>query len=815
VRLNAVAWSLLFPLGLYVLARRIFDESTARVTLLLAAVPPFLMTYYSTVAEPHFETNTFGVVLLLLALVALTATAEPRRARALACLGFVAGIACWTNMKAVVVLGPVLALLLVRDPRLPMRRGGLLLGAGFVVGSLPASLFYLTQPDPGQGSIASARRFLVIGVNLSWPLVSEFLVNALSLPIGAYYFGPFTPLRIAGLVLCGVVYLAAVAVAGADAARALRGRLPARRAWGVWALLLVLVATFAALYLSGFNTLNDWSRGRYLLPAYIPLFILLGAAVVRLGRRSRLLAGVVLAFVLAFHFWTNLDFLWPFDRAERARRGAEIAVREAVSRHVRARPPDAFLLADERVSLIWQFLLGLPVVSALFTDPYYPSAVAADAAGRVTILATQRDDRVAEQLDALGVRRTETRWGAWRLYEDVHVSGRLHRLVPRDGWRALGEPDAPPAAADGDLGTAWPSRRLDASESGALVLDLGAPRALARVVLWPTAVTDLIVPLEVAGSPDGVTWERLGVVPERVGRPAFVAAERPLMRPRNGWLEVRATPRPVRFLRVSPVTAGPVGVGMVAELFAYEALDGDAPPGLDLDGLLAVLRARGVTRLLADPVVSARVALRTGGEVATLPANGALNNHGLSRPLLLSARLRLRETDAALVAAEDAGELSERLAAAGVAFASEAFGSRVLFRLVGPLPTSARCQATDWRLAAEVPDADGRGARYLVEGSLPEAQRLAAVHLEHPRISTRHVAILRVELSDDGRAWRAADGPRRAVEWAWAGRTLFAFSGGATDLILGGAPGRAVRVEVRMPYRGEDPITSLCVRGAP
>ncbi len=68
VRLNAMAWSLLFPLGLYVLARRLYDESTARVTLLLAAAPPFLLTYYSTVAEPHFETNTFGVVLLLLAL---------------------------------------------------------------------------------------------------------------------------------------------------------------------------------------------------------------------------------------------------------------------------------------------------------------------------------------------------------------------------------------------------------------------------------------------------------------------------------------------------------------------------------------------------------------------------------------------------------------------------------------------------------------------------------------------------------------------------------------------------------------------------
>lgn len=87
VRLNAIAWSLLFPLGLYVLARRLFDETAARLTLLLAAVPPFLLTYYSTVAEPHFETNTFGVVLLLLALGARAASTEASRARILGCIG--------------------------------------------------------------------------------------------------------------------------------------------------------------------------------------------------------------------------------------------------------------------------------------------------------------------------------------------------------------------------------------------------------------------------------------------------------------------------------------------------------------------------------------------------------------------------------------------------------------------------------------------------------------------------------------------------------------------------------------------------------
>jgi hypothetical protein len=333
------------------------------------------------------------------------------------------------------------------------------------------------------------------------------------------------------------------------------------------------------------------------------------------------------------------------------------------------------------------------------------------------------------------------------------------------------------------------------------------------VVFWPTALTDLIVPLEVAGSADAVTWERLGVAPEHVGRPAFVAGDRVTFRPRNGWLELVIPPRSLRYLRIRPVAPGPVGVGMVGELFVYEALDGPASDGVELDSLLAALHARGVTRLLADPVVSARVTVRTKGAIETLPANGLLNNHGLSPPMHLFARLRLRETDAALVSVEDAGELRDRFASTGLRFATEPLGSYVLFRPAGPVP-STRCRATTWRLAAEVPDADGRGARYVVEGRLSDSTRIAGIRLEHPRVSARHASVVGVEVSEDDRAWRAVDGVRTIPEVAWGGRTLFAFSGGATEVHLGGASGRAVRVSIGLPYRGERAITSMCVRGS-
>jgi hypothetical protein len=491
-----------------------------------------------------------------------------------------------------------------------------------------------------------------------------------------------------------------------------------------------------------------------------------------------------------------------------------MAARAALAQRLEARTAEALLVDDPMESLRWQFLLSRPRISALTSVVYYPSAVPADASERVAILASRRGIRIPEVLGALGATASVAQFGEERLYEDVRVPGRAYQLVPRAGWRVLGQPDSPPAAADGDLGTVWPEQRLAQSKADPLVLDLGAPRSVARLVLWPTALTDLIVPLEVAASLDAIAWDRLGVTPAEVAQPIFIAARRPLFRPRNGWLELVTAPRPARYLRIRPAEPGSIGVGMVGELFVYEAVDQPVQEGPDLDALLRVVRARGVTRLLADPVVSARVALVTKGAVATLPANGVLNSHGFSPPTHLFARLRLRETDAALVAAEDAGELLARFEAAGVPATSEPIGSAVLFQLAGPPVTSGRCRRLDWRVASETPEPDGRSARYVVEGRLPEAIRVATIRLEHPRVSTRYATILEVGLSDDGGTWRTVDGAHPVAEWAWAGRMLFTFSGGATELALGGRPGRAVRVGVRLPYRGEGAITSLCVRGS-
>ena len=582
VRLNAVAWSLLFPLGLYVLARRLYDEAAARVTLVLAAVPPFLLTYYSTVAEPHFETNTFGVILLLLGLGALTATAEARRARALGVLGFVGGLAWWTNAKAVVVLGPILLGLLIQDPRLPGRRGGWLLGAGLAVGSLPAWLFYLTRPDPGPGNLGSARRFLEASIDLSWPRVWEFVTGVLPLAVGSYYWEPTSPQRRAALVAACALHVAAIAVAGVAAVRALRGGGPARRAWGLWLLLATLVATYVALYVSTFNLLRQMSRGRYVLTAYIPLLVFLGAAIARLGRRSRLAAGVVLAAILAFHLSTNLVYLWPLWPAERARRAVELATHEELGRRLRDKGSEAILVDDPMESIRWQLLPERRAPSGLTTEAYLPVGEPRRCGGaRSGSWSTRPRARVpthvrmATQLELLGadpdghpVRR---RAGATRSLPGSGAGLPAGAPVGLAGARRAPIPLRPPPTAV--CGTAWPARRLDRTEMGCAESWTSAPpRAVARLVLWPTALTDVIVPLEISGSLDGAAWRAARAsAPERVGRSRRSPwRARPVFRPRNGWLELAVTSRPLRPSgasgRAEPRTRLGAGMGM-AELF--------------------------------------------------------------------------------------------------------------------------------------------------------------------------------------------------------------------------------------------------------
>ena len=811
VRLNAIAWSLLFPLGVYLLGRRVFDETAGRAALALAAVPPFLLTYWSTVAEPHFETNVFGVWLLLLALAALTAPSEPARTRALAAFGLLAGLAWWSSFKVIEVLAPALLLLALRGPRRSLGREGALVAGGFLVGSLPVWLFYALHGDSARGTPGSAAPFFSIGIDLSMDRLSQFWRHAILRLLGTYYWQPTTPLRRAGLTLNVALYAAAVGLALLEALRRRRrGDGLTARDWGLWLVLLVLPASFGALYFSPLAGDLERDSSRYILPAYIPLFVCAGALVARAGRRSRVLGAGLLAFLLVFALWTHAGFLWPLLPGLRAQQAGPRADLDVVRQRLSTQPVDALYIDDSLQALVWAFLLDYPPVSAVDSEIYVPSAVTADAAERIAIL--ERGRGMASSLATLGATWRTTPIGGWRLYEDVQVPARGYRIVPRHGWRVPDDPTAAAAVADGDLVTAWPAVGYARGSADALVVDLGRRYDVARVVFWPSVPTTNVFALRLSGREDGGPWESLGVTPAISRQPAFVASGRPVFRPRNGWLEVVVTPRRLRYLRLEP--AEPVGEAPwgITELRVYEetAEPPAAPTRVDgRDGLAARLRAQGVSRLLADPVASARVARATQGAVRTLIANGVVDNHGAAPPAWLARPVRLRARDGLLVPVEDAPELRERLEAAGVELSAEPLGTHVLFRILRPFASAAPCQRPERRAAAVDP---GDGDRLVLEAELRADTLVSGLKLRHP-VPAPGLTIREVTLSHDGRTWRPADGPRAVHDWGWAGRTLFAVSDGALEVVFG--PARARHVRVAVTRAGSASLAVLCVRGTP
>jgi hypothetical protein len=273
-------------------------------------------------------------------------------------------------------------------------------------------------------------------------------------------------------------------------------------------------------------------------------------------------------------------------------------------------------------------------------------------------------------------------------------------------------------------------------------------------------------------------------------------------------------PRPVRYLRFAPLDPAVEGGWGVAELRVYEHLGARQDTPVDPAVLVAWLHDRGLRRLLADATTSARVAGAARGAIRTRIANGVQDSHGgVGAPARLWAPVELRPTDGLLVPAEDAAELRERLAGDGLRFREGRMGDGVLLYDLSPLPRG-RCRPTRWAVTtAGAVRPDGTVTPTVVEARLDAPAPVAGASITHPQVGVRHVRLLAVTASGDGRAWRPVTEHRRLREWAWAGRTLFAYSGAVDEVWWPATTAGAVRIELAIPdVDGRSPVTQVCLR---
>ena len=412
------------------------DVWASRWAVLWMALPPTLLTLYTTATLGGYgETLLFGNILILIAL-SISAPTEQRpnahwtQFMRWGLLGCMAGFAFWSFGLILVYLIPLSIWLLVRH-RLAAWRGYIVAGIGFAIGSAP---WWLTIGQLGGSLIGELTGSAVAGTLAAPTLLDglgvrliSFFVFGLPAWLGLRY--PWSPefvLPLAGVAVAAI-YLGAFVMAIRRGPRLL------------WGMIGVLLLTYLITPFGG-----DPS-GRYFVPLYLPLSIFMAMLIGRL--RNQLvhtvglpmpgcasgLVGLVVALIVGYNVaGTVLAVAQPhgittqFDHVTWIERGREQELIDFLLAHGETRGytnywvayPIAFLSGEQIVSAA-RLPYHLDLRYTRRDDRYAPYSQAVAESPRAFYITTNHprlDDLIRTQLSALGVTVNEETIGSYHVF---------------------------------------------------------------------------------------------------------------------------------------------------------------------------------------------------------------------------------------------------------------------------------------------------------------------------------------------------------------------------------------------------------------
>jgi len=328
----------------YLFLRETLGPRLARLGLLFAAIPAPAFAFWTSLPTGYPETVMLCAAAFWLA--ARLAVGEGGLASA-AGLGLVVGLGWWNSLQTLGCTVPALLWVGWRRPALLRRRGLLpLLAGGFLAGAFPWIAYNLHHPlasfqgnftvepvNSVAAAVDNARVFfvydlpeLVAGVGPlleapqrpPWPWLRVPVVATIA-AAALFFFARRAPVRRRSppAVAAAAVGTAGVVGAAADGDGASRGQ----RA--VWPLCLLTVLAVLGLLVVSAAGARRGLTARYVLPLYLLVPVVMAVFLAACARRSRLLAGVLAALVLAFNLrgvfwpWTPARQGWASDaRAE-------------------------------------------------------------------------------------------------------------------------------------------------------------------------------------------------------------------------------------------------------------------------------------------------------------------------------------------------------------------------------------------------------------------------------------------------------------------------------------------------------------------
>ncbi len=292
IRLVQIALYAVYLGTLWLLARRFFGEQAASFTVLVAAIPPVVVSTYTTATLGGYgETLLFGNLILFLG-YEVTLGAWQEKLLAWLALGLIGGLAFWTLGMAGVYLLPI-GILGLRHFRLNRLGCYSLAALAFIAGSLPWWMVNFTSNGEALGVLLGTSRLEVIPTTPWDRLIGLVFLGVPALigiraPWEAHYIPP-------GEVFLGVILFLGVIFFLFEGRR--KGYFQV--AEGAGGLLALFVGGFLVVFIGSHFGLD--ATGRYLLPLYAPLAMGTGLLASWLWRKRAVYGAVFIGLVLLFN----------------------------------------------------------------------------------------------------------------------------------------------------------------------------------------------------------------------------------------------------------------------------------------------------------------------------------------------------------------------------------------------------------------------------------------------------------------------------------------------------------------------------------
>jgi hypothetical protein len=602
-------FSILFILSIYQLGREFFNREIGLLSMLLAAVPPFSFSYYSSLAYGgYIETLWLGNILLLIS-HRLALRKEIPSFLSLFFLGLLWGVGWWTYPISVVYLISSFCLLLFFKMTL-IRNGKILTAAfGFFLGSLPFWIWNITHQ----------LSFLAFSQSREDPdfflRINNFYNRFIEIFNASLKEAPsFISYLLAGLFLLSLLFLLVGRKEPGRNFRSSQGPL----------LLWVFFLTFCFFYVG--SRFSEQNALRYFLPLYSILPITLAFLCYSLKRVNRYVYWGMTVILLLLNFYHQASLVQS-NKYHSRRYQKQLQVEHSFVTFL-SQKKVAFAYAPEYWSAAELTFNAQehPVFTQPFHDRYPLYTLLADASSNPAFLLEGKHRQSFEAMfRAMGGTYKKVLFAPYQkvkgyvVYYDFEppVFGCLE--IQPDHWKGTSSTgsDSAARAFDRNFSSGWSS--TSPQKPGMFFeLDLGQVYSIQRIVFQAAKGSSWNFPsfYRIELSKQGRDWVELSSVKNNWAC-LFWSGGRPFWKLRDGRVENNFEPQETQFIKITLTGAAPQP-WTLGEIFVYQPGHRDVPNPFSLGELTSFLTREKIEYVYADIGLSARITCQTQGAIKCL-----------------------------------------------------------------------------------------------------------------------------------------------------------------------------------------------------